>query len=155
MATTHFLRVAGIGIVKSPDRIRTLLGSCVGVVIYDPQTRIGGVAHIMLPDSKLCAGCPGKFADTGVDTLLSRTLGAGCRRENLRAKIAGGATLFGFAVDGSIGTKNIEAVSERLAQHKIHITASDVGGTTGRSITFDPATGRVGVEFHGGPSRTI
>ncbi len=155
MSVTHFLHIAGIQVVTSPDRIRTLLGSCVGVVLYDAEVKAGGAAHIMLPNSEICDGTPGKFADTGIDALLQNAIGAGCRRQRLKAKIAGGATLFGFDVDGSIGERNIQAVKERLAHHTIRLVAADLGGTRGRRILFDPKTGQVVVEFNGGGARVI
>ncbi len=155
MSVTHFLRLAGIQVVRSPTRVRTLLGSCIGVVLFDPRVKAGGVAHIMLPSSDLCGGVPGKFADTGIDQLLHDVVGVGCGQHRIQAKIAGGASLFGHGVDGSIGERNTHAVKERLRYHAIHLVAADVGGSRGRSILFDPATGRVDVEINGGVAKVI
>ena len=155
MSVTHVIHLADIRVVRSPDRIRTLLGSCVGVVLYDSEVKAGGVAHIMLPCSGICDRVPGKFADTGIDALLQDVIGAGCRRGMLKAKIAGGAAMFDFGVDGGIGERNTQAVKERLAHHAIGLVAADLGGTKGRRILFDPATGQVVVEFNGGGSKVI
>lgn len=155
MSVTHFIGVAAIHVARSPDRVRTLLGSCVGVVLYDPKAKVGGVAHIMLPSSSLCHGHRGKFADTGVDGLLGDALSAGCHKERLRAKIAGGAAIFGLGIAEHIGSQNIQAVRERLAHHDIRLVAEDVGGTQGRRILFDPDTGQVEVEFNGGGASII
>ena len=83
---------------KSPATLITLgLGSCVGVVLYDSLTKVGGLAHVMLPDSNLSSKKeynPGKFADTAIDALIQDMLGLGVDRSNIISKIAGGAQMF-------------------------------------------------------------
>ena len=91
--------MADLKLCKAPDAITTLgLGSCVGIAIRDPITKIGGLAHIMLPDSKQFennANIP-KFADSGAKELVRLIVEAGGNRSRLVAKIAGGAQMFTF-----------------------------------------------------------
>ena len=86
--------MADLNICKSPNAITTLgLGSCIGIAIYDPVTKIGGLAHIMLPDSTKIRNNSNiaKFADTGIVELVNRMVRAGAGRTRMVAKIAGGA----------------------------------------------------------------
>ena len=91
--------MADLNVCVSPDRITTLgLGSCVGIALRDPVTKIGGLAHIMLPDSTTIrnnSNIP-KFADTGIEELVKQVTRKGANRSRLVAKIAGGAQMFGF-----------------------------------------------------------
>ena len=95
--------MADLNVCISPDGITTLgLGSCVGIALRDPVTGIGGLAHIMLPDStqiKDNSNIP-KFADTGIEELVKRIVAAGGNRSRLVAKIAGGAQMFAFTDPG-------------------------------------------------------
>jgi chemotaxis protein CheD len=123
------------------------LGSCVGVVLCDLQAKVGGLAHVMLPSSRLYAqtALPGKFADTAIDILLIEMERFGCRQENIFSKIIGGANMFSSISQNSvpIGLRNVSAVRERLQQRSVPILAEQVGGTQGRTIIFDVASGRV------------
>ncbi|HUU75779.1 MAG TPA: chemotaxis protein CheD [Methanoregulaceae archaeon] len=115
------------------------LGSCVGLVIHDPIKCIGGMAHVMLPDSGGRTERPGKFADTAVETLVSELIGKGCRLAIMQAKIAGGAAMFKtFSENLNIGERNVNAIRECLKDRKIPIIAEDVGGCTGRTIVYHP-----------------
>ena len=83
-------------VAAAPARIRTLLGSCVGVVLYDRVARLGGLAHIVLPSARGAVDHPGKYADTAIPALIAdfeRRLG-GKARARLTAKLAGGASMF-------------------------------------------------------------
>ena len=109
-------------IAAAPTRIRTLLGSCVGVVLYDRTARLGGLAHIVLPKAHGTIDHPGKYADTAIPTLVTdfqRRLG-GKVRARLIAKLVGGANM--FQTDSSlqensslnIGRRNLEAIEQIL-----------------------------------------
>lgn len=145
---TNVIRVgiADMNIVREPQLIRTSgLGSCVGVVIYDPMKKIAGMIHVMLPDSTLGKSTKvniAKFADTGIPALVEQLEGEGARRFSLRAKIAGGAQMFQFGSEDTvrIGPRNVEAVKKQLRNFSIPIIAEDVGGSKGRTIEFDPVT---------------
>ncbi|MBO5335983.1 MAG: chemotaxis protein CheD [Lachnospiraceae bacterium] len=135
----------------SPNGVTTLgLGSCVGVAIRDPGTKIGGLAHVMLPDSTAIRNSQqniAKFADTGIVELVRQMEKLGARRSNMVAKIAGGATMFNFQSQNDmmqIGGRNVEASKKKLKELNIPILAEDTGKNYGRTVTFFPETG----EFH-------
>ena len=118
------------------------LGSCIGISLYDPQTKIGGLLHIMLPDSTQARPTenPAKFADTGLPLMLKDVLALGANRARLVAKIAGGAQMFAFqnATDiMRVGTRNAEAAKKILKNLNIKIIAEDTGGTYGRTVSID------------------
>lgn len=149
MGEIHAIGIAGVKVVQSPDSIRTTLGSCIGVAVYDRSAKTGGLAHIMLPSSEGGHGDRGKFADTAVDWLVEEALRAGCVKKRLAAKLAGGASMFGPTVDNGLGERNVRAVRDRLAAHMIRIAAENVGGQKGRRMSLDPATGEVRVQSIG------
>lgn len=139
--------MADLNICVSPDSITTLgLGSCVGIALRDPVTKIGGLAHIMLPDSTVIrnnSNIP-KFADTGIEELVKRVVAKGANRGRLVAKIAGGAQMFAFQSKNEmvrVGERNVEATKKKLAQLKIPILAEDTGKDYGRTVIFYPETG--------------
>lgn len=139
--------MADLNVCVSPDRITTLgLGSCVGIAIRDPVTKIGGLAHIMLPDSTTIRNnynIP-KFADTGIEELVKQVTRKGANRSRLVAKIAGGAQMFGFGSNSEmvrVGERNVQATKKKLAQMRIPILAEDTGKNFGRTVIFYPETG--------------
>ena len=138
--------IADMNIVKQPDTIRTSgLGSCVGVVLYDESKKIAGLLHVMLPDSNLAKSDKvnaAKFADTGVSALIELLKVEGVRPMSLKAKIAGGAQMFQFGSSDTIriGPRNVDAVKSELKRMGIRLMAEDTGGSSGRTIEFDPAT---------------
>ncbi len=109
----------------------------------------------MLPSSESGQGDPGKFADTAVDTLLDEVVSAGCKKERLSAKLAGGASMFGPAKANGLGDRNVQAVQERLAKHGVKIVAKEVGGQKGRKMMLTPATGEVEVQIIGAEPTVI
>jgi chemotaxis protein CheD len=140
--------IADMKLVKTPDRIRTSgLGSCVGLVIYDREKKIAGLAHVMLPDSslsKVSGFNPAKYADTAVEFLVSRLVAKGARKYSLKAKMAGGARMFQFAANNEmmrIGPRNVDAVRKELERLQISLVSEDVGGNSGRTIEFNPEDG--------------
>lgn len=151
----HSIGIAGIEVVRAPDRIRTVIGSCIGIAIYDRVAKIGGLAHIILPDSNQGSGDPGKFADTATDMLIERMVDAGADRKRLVAKITGGASMFGNEPSLGLGERNAQAVHDRLLHHAIRLAASATGGTKGRKMMLDPATGTVYVEIIGKSAEEI
>ncbi|MFQ5425084.1 MAG: chemotaxis protein CheD [Phycisphaerae bacterium] len=155
METIATIGIAGVKVVHHPEKVRTVLGSCIGVAIFDRVAKIGGLCHVMLPSSEGCQGDKGKFADSAVDWLLDDVLKAGCNKKRLAAKITGGASMFGEKVDNGIGERNITAVRERLKHHAVRLVAQDVGGLKGRKMTLDPGNGQVTVQIIGAEPQFI
>lgn len=143
--------MADLKTCKAPDGVTTLgLGSCVGIALRDPVLKIGGLAHIMLPDSTAMRGNNSvieKFADTGIVELVRQLEKMGANKNRLVAKIAGGATMFQVQSRNEmmkIGERNVEATIKKLNELKIPLLAQDTGANYGRTVTFFPETG----EFH-------
>ncbi len=143
--------VAQVKVSSSPAILRTILGSCVGICIYDRQKKMGGMAHILLPDSTN-AEQPEKFAETAIPLMIEQLLKQGCKREFMSAKIAGGASMFKFKADtplGLIGERNIEMTRKMLEAKKIPLLIEEVGGFTGRVIDFFLEDGRLKIKAAG------
>ncbi|MDE6844842.1 MAG: chemotaxis protein CheD [Lachnospiraceae bacterium] len=153
--------MADLNVCVSPDSITTLgLGSCVGIAVRDPVTKIGGLAHIMLPDSttiRINSNIP-KFADTGIEELIKQVVARGANRGRLVAKIAGGAQMFAFQSTNDmvrVGERNVAATKKKLAELKIPIIAQDTGKNYGRTVIFYPETGDFVIRAVGKPESVI
>ena len=138
---------------RNPDILVTYaLGSCVGICLYDNRVQVGGLAHIMLPDSKMFSKTDVnrmKFADTAVPDLVQQLQRLGVDPRRLSAKIAGGAQMFEVQPGSSIGTigeRNVDSVKQVLSALKIPIIAQDTGLNYGRTVYFDLATGIMKVQ---------
>lgn len=133
--------IADFKITESPNVIQTLgLGSCVAVFVYDKAKKVGGLSHIMLPDSTMFQHRAeiktSKFADLAIKEMVNEMMTKyGCTK--LVAKIAGGANMFSFNQSSqtkNIGERNVVAVEQELKKLRIPILARNTGGTTGRSF---------------------
>ena len=144
--------VAQIRYSSSPSVLRTILGSCVGICIYDRVKKIGGMAHVLLPTSQKSNINPEKYADTAIPLLVRELLKEGARKENMSAKITGGASMFKFGSNialGQIGDRNIEQTKMELQKLGIPIVVEDVGGSLGRVIDFYLTDGHLKVKAGG------
>lgn len=139
--------MADLKVTSSPNVLSTLgLGSCIGICLYDPTSKVTGLAHIMLPSSKAIRNNENvaKFADTAIIKLIDDMGKIGANRRRLVAKIAGGAQMFSFSTSNDtmkIGLRNAEAVRTALGELRIPIKADDTGGNYGRTIEFYSNTG--------------
>jgi chemotaxis protein CheD len=156
MSEPHIVGISDRKVANAPDVIATYaLGSCVGVALYDGGTRVGGLAHIMLPDSGMVSGGSlnrMKFADTGVADMVVEMLARGAQMGGITAKLVGGANMFRLSGDSliaNIGERNIENVRAALDKLGIEIVAEDVGKDYGRTLFFDLATGKARVQSLG------
>ena len=153
--------IAELKVAGQPDRLITMgLGSCVGLTLYDPLTKIGGLLHIMLPDSALFSEVtkPAKFADLGIPLLIAEIKRRGGRVGNLQAKMAGGAQMFSGANDKfmlNIGARNIVTTKSILKGLGIRVLAEDVGGGRGRTMILDTASGLVYIRAVGTQIKVI
>ncbi|MBP2635836.1 MAG: cheD [Firmicutes bacterium] len=122
------------------------LGSCVGIALFDAVTKVGGLAHIMLPDSTQARSAENiaKFADTALPAMLNEIIKLGATKSRITAKIAGGAQMFTFtnATDiMRVGERNAEAVRVMLKKLDIRLLAEDTGGNYGRTVELKLDTG--------------
>ena len=146
------VRMGEITLAKPPCLLKTTgIGSCIAVTLYDRDTTMGSLAHIMLPcvedilgDSPLAA-----FADAAIDMMVDQMKRNGASLRNAEAKIFGGANMFPkiipYASDVDIGMRNISAVRNELTRHGIEIVAEEVGAFVGRTVLFDTCDGSVTV----------
>ncbi|MBW6408601.1 chemotaxis protein CheD [Clostridium weizhouense] len=147
--------IADLNLVFSPGKIMTIgLGSCIGIALYDKNMKLAGLSHIMLPDSTQFKNVtnPMKFADLAIPLLIKKMEDKGCKRRNLVAKIAGGASMFNFSdksMVGDIGKRNAEAVKKSLSDIRIPIIAEQVGGNKGRTMIVDASDGKVTLKIVG------
>lgn len=145
----------------NPARLITLgLGSCVGIALYDPRSSIGGLAHIMLPDSTQFQDVSNraKFADLAIPDLLEAMLRMGARRASIVAKLAGGAQMFSAAdrrFAFNIGERNVIASRKVLGDLGIPILAADTGGNYGRTMILDTTNGKVYIKTIGRTTKEI
>lgn len=152
--------MADLKICKAPDNLTTLgLGSCIGIALYDPSTKISGLAHIMLPDSTQIKNNSNiaKFADTGIQKLYDDMLKAGANKSRLVAKIAGGAKMFELAGSAAInvGQRNAMASKDKLKALGVRLIAEDTGLNYGRTVELYSETGDYVIKAVGKPPKTI
>jgi chemotaxis protein CheD len=135
------------------------LGSCVAIVLYDASTRIGAVAHVLLPSAELSRdrSRPAKFPASAVPLLVAEMRALGSWRRPT-ARLVGGASMFGtlLAAGGvNIGERNVAASRSALAEAGILVTGEDVGGDYGRTIVFDVSDGSLRVRSLGQGERVL
>lgn len=155
--------IADLKTCVPPNGITTLgLGSCVGIAIRDTSNKIGGLAHIMLPDSTAIRNGNlniAKFADTGIVELVQQMEKLGAKRGRMVAKIAGGATMFSFqggnSSMGQVGQRNVEATKKKLGELRIPIIAENTGANYGRTVIYYPETGDFHIRSVGKPELII
>lgn len=136
------------------DLLTLGLGSCVAIMLYDQETKIGGMAHVLLPSRSLArdATNPAKFPETAVPLLIQRLTQLGADPRRLVAKLAGGASMFAaLMTPGTIqmGERNIVASRNALRDAAIPIVAEAVGGGQGRSVRFHLADGSIEIRTVG------
>jgi len=144
--------VAQVKVGVNPAVLRTILGSCVGICIYDRMKKIGGLAHILLPQDTSGGATPEKYANTAIPMLVERLLKDGAKKEFMSAKITGGSAMFKFQSNvslGQIGERNIEESKKMLDELGIKVVEEDVGGNTGRVIDFFMDDGHLKVKAAG------
>lgn len=130
------------------------LGSCIGLCVYDPASKIAGMAHIVLPESygSNMGRTPTKYADIAVPLLLEEMVKSGAMKTRLVVKLVGGAQMLQALVfdDASdMGTRNLEVVIRVLGSEGIRPAATDTGGNQGRSMWLSVNTGKVMVRTSG------
>lgn len=149
------VRMADLNVTRYPGVLTTLgLGSCVGIALYDPLTKIGGLAHIMLPDSTQIKNNSNiaKFADTATVKLIEEMIQIGAKKDRIVAKLAGGAQMFSFNQSSDlmrVGVRNVTASQNILNSLGIPILASDTGENYGRTIELYTEDGRLVIKTIG------
>jgi len=125
------------------------LGSCIGLTVYDPASRVGGLLHAMLasPVSEESAATrPFMFISTGVPELFRRVIELGARKERLVVCVAGAAEILTDGNGFQIGRRNRTMVRRLFVKNNIVVAAEDTGGTAARTMALDLHTGEVTIK---------
>ena len=151
------VKMGGIAVTKDSDNLTVSgIGSCLVITLYDPKLKVGGLAHAMLSphpragaDSQIVpkAGENGdtKYVDTAIDEMLRRMKQGGTKREDIEAKLIGGANMFS-AFESDIGERNVLSAKEKLKNEGVKLFGEVVGGSQGRSVEFSVGSGIVTVK---------
>ncbi|MEW6685097.1 MAG: chemotaxis protein CheD [Candidatus Edwardsbacteria bacterium] len=145
------VKIADFRIGMSPEILATsALGSCLAIILYDAKKKIGGLAHVMLPDFSLCKDKdnPAKFPVSAIDAMVEEMKKKGTNIKDITAKLVGGANMFANVIRREVGTmnigeRNIRQAKEHLQKREIPLVSEDTGGDYGRSLEFYLETGLV------------
>ena len=137
----HYLYPSNIFVSKEPYLVTTVLGSCISVCLFDTERKIGGINHFMLPFWNGEGLASAKYGNIAMEKLLKEMQLIGARKENMVAKVFGGANQANFTM--RIGERNIEIARKYLDQFGISVVGESVDGNLGRKILFDTNTGIV------------
>jgi len=149
------VNISDARVATKPDDVLVTysLGSCIGVTLYDPSNRVGGMLHYQLPTSTLDAerarANPTMFADTGMETLIQRMRDAGARFDKLQVCVAGAAQILNDAGIFNIGKRNHAAIRKILWAKGLLIQQEDVGGSAPRNMYLNVADGAVEIRSVG------
>ena len=153
----HVVGVADMRI--SSDRKDTIvthaLGSCLGITVYDPVANVGGMLHVMLPQSAIdqakASNNPCMFVDTGVPKLFVDCYKAGAVKERMVVKVAGGACIRGSDENDffHIGQRNFTMLRKLLWKNGVMLESHDVGGNESRTLSMDMGSGEVTIKSNG------
>ena len=144
--------VVGISDLKVSNHINDVLltyalGSCVGVTVYDPVVKVGGLLHFMLPESSLdirkAGENPAMFADTGIPLLFKTCYELGAKKKRMIVKVAGGASILDDANFFRIGQKNVTAMKKLFWKNNVFIEGEDTGSNCNRTFSVHISTGKV------------
>lgn len=155
LKTKMIVHVSDAKVSNDPDDviITYSLGSCIGICLYDPVTKIGGMLHYQLPDSKMdperTKRKPLMYADTGMKFLVEKLISMGTNKKRMQVKIAGGASMDAGPKGFDIGKRNYLAIRKIMWKNGMFIDAEDIGGNSPRNMYLDIANGVVTVRSNG------
>jgi chemotaxis protein CheD len=147
--------IADMKVSKNPEAtlITYALGSCIGVVVFDPLARVGGLLHLMLPESQIdpekAKRSPWMFADTGIPLLFKEAYKLGAEKGRMIVKVAGGSQIMDNTGFFNIGKRNYAAMRKILWRNNVLIKAENVGGLVNRTMRLEMATGQVWLKTSG------
>jgi chemotaxis protein CheD len=150
--------IVGIADMKVTDDqaaslITYSLGSCIGVTLYDPAVKVGGLLHYMLPDSKIdvlkAQKNPWMFADTGIPLFFKEAYKLGADKGRLRVKVAGGSQILDDRGLFNIGKRNYMALRKLFWMNNVLVSGEEVGGAVNRTVTIELASGKVWIKTSG------
>ncbi len=161
-AVDRIVGVADVKVSNTPgERLITYaLGSCLGIVVYDPVVAVAGMLHVMLPtgtiDESKMKDKPAMFVDSGVPLLFKECYKLGAKKERMHVRVAGGAHAGAREEDDrfQIGKRNMIALRKLLWKNGVLVHAHDTGGVqTSRTMWVDVTTGEVTLKINGAESK--
>jgi len=156
--------IVGISDIKISNGLNDViityaLGSCIGIAVFDPIAKVGGMLHYMLPDSSLderkAKENPAMFADTGIPSLFKACYGLGAEKKRMIVKVAGGASILDDTNFFRIGQKNIMAMRKIFWKNNVMINAEDTGANHNRTVRLEMTTGKTFVRTSGGEMKEL
>lgn len=151
-------QIIGVADMKVSDNLESSLvtyslGSCIGLVIYDPYARVGGMLHYMLPESKIdkekATAKPYMFADTGIPRLFKAAYQLGAKKQRIKIFAAGGAEILDQKGFFNIGKRNYMALKKIFLRNKVLLDKEEVGGNVNRTVRLEMATGDIFMKTSG------
>ncbi len=160
MSRARSLRAGELRVAGAPGLLVIHgLGSCVAVFIYDPDARVGGLAHVLLPRPPGGENeRAGRYATTAVPAMVEESIRLGARRAALLAKVTGGSRMFTWDAGAgrpTIGEKNVEAALRALEEAGVRVVGADIGGEGGRTVVADLNDGSLTIRTIRGEPRVI
>ena len=143
------IRMGEMATANDGQILRTLLGSCIGLALFDRRLQVGGLAHIVLPQADGETDRPGKYVNQAVPKLVALLTQLANTEPRLVAKMAGGASMFPTKAAVNIGSQNILACEQVLKELQIPLLSQHCGGESGRRMSLDTSNGRVQIEIVG------
>ncbi len=144
---------------KGYEIVTHSLGSCIGVLLHDPAVGVGGLLHLMLPESSLnpdrARQQPAVFADTGLPLLFKSAYNLGAKKGRMRVVVVGGSQLLDQSGRFNIGQRNYAAVRKIFWRNNVLIDVEDVGGQVNRTVGLEVATGRIWLKVNSGETRYL
>ncbi len=142
-----YLHPGQLVVAEEPTLVRTVLGSCVAICLWDSRLGVGGMNHFLLPSPAGVGPSSTRYAGPAITRLLEGLAKLGSYSRNLQARIVGGASVVGpqASTRARVGTKNVQAARERLEEAGIPVVEEHVGGHRGRKLSFCTRDGNVSV----------
>ncbi len=144
---------------KGTELVTYSLGSCIAVLIHDTAAGVGGLLHLMLPDSNLnpdrAKHQPGVFADTGLPMLFKKAYKLGAKKGRLRVVVVGGSQVMDAGGHFNIGKRNYAAVRKIFWRNNVLIDKEDVGGNVNRTVGMEVGTGKIWMKINGAEVRSL
>lgn len=141
-----FLKPGQVYFSHLPSLVTTVLGSCVSVTMHSADHRCGAICHALLPEGR-DAGDPCRYVDSSIMEMLRAFSRNGIESSRIEVKVFGGSDVLPVVEDGtprpSVGQQNIDAALRVIERERLHLAASDLGGTRGRKILFRTHTGEI------------
>jgi len=157
----HIVGVADMKVSNRPGEtlVTYSLGSCIGVVIYDPVVKAGGILHYMEPDSSIdeqkAVAKPYMFADSGIPRLFKAAYKLGALKHRIKVYVAGGAEILDQKGFFNIGKRNYMALKKIFFKNNVMVDKQDVGGNVNRTVRLEIATGDIYIKICGSEDMKI